>query len=278
MAIFSYLERYRYLRSTYLFVLAGGASKTRFQERLGDLFHEGYLLRPEQQWQTADARSQPAIHEIAGKGECISRAHGYPAGVRATFLGTRAHRQFAHSVMICECLASIELATRENPNLRFVPWGEILARAPEHVRSDPIPFRFASPTGAVVPDGLFGIEYRDTDGGTKYRFFALEVDRGTMPVTRTSQYQTSYAAKLGAYQKIISDKFYSTWLGLPNLFVLTITTSDARCRQMAQVVAQHCERLLFLFKPIGENALRTPTPSLLTDPWIQVGHGLFSLV
>ena len=75
-----------------------------------------------------------------------------------------------------------------------------------------------------MPDGLFGIEYGS--GGTKaYRFFALEADRGTMPVVRSGAGQTSYLAKLASYQKIIGSRTFKTHLGLPNLLVLTLTTS-----------------------------------------------------
>src|SRR5580692_9118008 len=48
--IFRVLARYRYLPSTYIYAFVGGASETRFKERLGDLFHEGYLDRPGRQW------------------------------------------------------------------------------------------------------------------------------------------------------------------------------------------------------------------------------------
>ena len=54
--IFKLLQRYRYLHSTYIHAFVGGASATRFRERLGDLFHEGYLDRPAQQWEFADDR------------------------------------------------------------------------------------------------------------------------------------------------------------------------------------------------------------------------------
>src|ERR1700743_3862316 len=61
--IFKLLSRYRYLRSTYIHAFVGGASETRFKERLGDLFHEGFLDRPEAQWEFADARCMPAVYE-----------------------------------------------------------------------------------------------------------------------------------------------------------------------------------------------------------------------
>src|ERR1700679_3042627 len=65
--IFKLLRRYRYLRSTYIQAFVGGASVTRFKERLGDLFHEGYLDRPAQQWVFGDARFAPVAYED-GKG------------------------------------------------------------------------------------------------------------------------------------------------------------------------------------------------------------------
>src|SRR4051812_40289463 len=61
--IFRLLGRYRYLRSNYIHAFVGGASGTRFKERLGDLFHEGYLDRPCQQWDFANARYRPVVYE-----------------------------------------------------------------------------------------------------------------------------------------------------------------------------------------------------------------------
>jgi hypothetical protein len=60
--IFRWLCRYRYLRSTYLHAFVGGTSETRFKERLGDLFHEGYLDRPDQQWQFSGYLSSPVVY------------------------------------------------------------------------------------------------------------------------------------------------------------------------------------------------------------------------
>jgi len=70
-ALFRVLAEYRYLRSTYLYAFAKGASETRFKERLGDLFHEGFIDRPEKQWDFMDARSTPVVYEL---GERARRA------------------------------------------------------------------------------------------------------------------------------------------------------------------------------------------------------------
>jgi hypothetical protein len=99
--------RYRYLSSTYIYAFVRGASETRFKERLGGPFHEGYLDRPERQWEMADCRLRPVIHEIgAGAKRALEQA-GIVEESR-TWLGAQAHRQFAHSLMVCEVLASIE--------------------------------------------------------------------------------------------------------------------------------------------------------------------------
>src|SRR5882757_2267235 len=74
--IFKTLLRYRYLRSTYIHAFVGGASETRFKERLGDLFHEGYLDRPAQQWAFADARHTPVVHECGRAAGQALRACG----------------------------------------------------------------------------------------------------------------------------------------------------------------------------------------------------------
>jgi hypothetical protein len=204
--IFKLLDRYLYLRSTFIHAFVGGASETRLKERLGHLYHEcGYLDRPQQQWQFANARHMPVVYENSDAAREVLRQLGIPSDEQSPTIvrsGTCSNRQFAHSRMICEILASIELGVRTHPNLRFVSWSEILAKAPEETRNSPHPFRipvlpsqasggdWSVQRGAyIVPDGLFGLEY--TIGEKKsYRFFALEADRATMPVARSAVGQT----------------------------------------------------------------------------------------
>lgn len=67
--ILRWLYRYRFLRATQLLTLVRPRSEKRFIERLGDLFHEtGLVARPEAQWRRFDARYQPIIYELSGKG------------------------------------------------------------------------------------------------------------------------------------------------------------------------------------------------------------------
>lgn len=278
--IFRALMRYRYLRSTYLHAFVGGKSETRFKERLGDLFHEGFIDRPAQQWQFAEARTAPVVYELGAGARRALAEFGECTDESRTFLTTGAHRQFAHSMLICECLASIELATLSRPAIRFIPWCEILARALAQGRVVPVPFRFPVSQGVIViPDGLFGLEYK-TGAKSSYRIFALEVDRGTMPVARSNGRQTSYLAKLAAYRAIIDRELYRALLGVPNLLLLTITTSEVRMADMLQKLG-HNGGLhgAFLFKPIsiGMRTLVIPHPDFLATPWERVGHAAMSI-
>jgi hypothetical protein len=268
--IFQLLSRYRYLSSTYIHAFVGGASETRLKERLGDLFHEGYLERPEQQWNLADARCRPAVYESSkGSVQALHADGGLPDDQR-TFLAATAHRQFQHSLMICEVLASLELGLRSVSELRLIAWPEILARAPDATHSSPTPFRLPLPSGGyLVPDGLFGIEY--AQGDTKaYRFFALEVDRGTMPVARSNPAQTSILGKVAAYREVMARQVHKTHWGVPNLLVLTVTTSESRMREMIRCLGDHGgECAAFLFAAATDADLKVPLPRLLTEPWLR---------
>src|SRR6185312_5424771 len=151
--MFKLLDRYRYLRSTFIHAFVGGRSKTRCKERLGHLYHEGgYLDRPQQQWQFANSRHMPVVYDNAEGAtrvlhECgvLNDGHETAHGCN----GAGPHRQFPHALMICEILASIELSARADPNLRFISWREILAKAPEHTRRSPHPFRIPVPQSQV---------------------------------------------------------------------------------------------------------------------------------
>ncbi|HEY4940021.1 MAG TPA: replication-relaxation family protein [Rhizomicrobium sp.] len=269
--IFKLLGRYRYLRSTYIHAFVGGASETRFKERLGDLFHEGYLDRPTQQWEFADARHRPAVYEIGAGARRVLQEAGGTSGDARTFLSEAFHRQFLHSLMICELLASLDIGIRANPRLRLIAWPEILGRAPEATRSSPTPFRVPLPSGGyLVPDGLFGIEYGST-GAKAYRFFALEADRGMMPVARSNSSQSSYLGKLATYREIIDRRLYKTHMGLPNLLVLTTMTSEKRLSETLRRSGEAEGSPQFLFKVIDADVSREPLLRLLTEPWERAG-------
>lgn len=273
IAIFRTLARYRYLRSTYLYAFAGGASETRFKERLGDLYHEGYLERPESQWRYADARHRPAVHELADAGRrCLSDA-GVFVDDQRTWL-RNPQRQYEHALMTCEVLASIELGLPRGA--RFISWPEILAKAPTSARKEgPVAFEIGGQK--LVPDALFGIGYTGASGTESYRFFAVEIDRGTMPVVRSLSSQTAFLPKLAGYSAVLRQGLFKTQLGLPNLLVLTVTIGDSRRHTMIDALAAMPDDSgAFLFGYVAQPA-STPVTSLISSPWLRARCGSVDL-
>ena len=287
--IFRLLERYRYLRSTFIHAFVGG-DKTKLIERLGHLFHEGrYIDRPSDQWERIDGRCQPAVYEIDRRGQGVLRERGLLDDTKPAGRHRGAQRQFAHTLMVCDIVASIELATRQTPGVRFIPWTEILARAPERTRQSPAPMRLpvsisypTSQNGAhqaievkLTPDAVFGLEYT-VAGAKSYRFFALEADRATMPVSRSTLRVSSYLRKILAYRQATAREMHKTHYGIPNLLVLTATVSDGHMRGIMRLLDEIAgASTLFLFKTaatfgtIGITPL--PSPEMLTQPWERVG-------
>jgi hypothetical protein len=276
------LGRYRYLRSNFLYAFLGGASEKRFKERLGHLYHDGgYINRPSQQWEFANCRYMPAVYELDRAGERILREYGSdsPSSFLSAGRCGKPSRQFTHTLMVSEILASIELAVRAVPHLRFISPQEVIARAPDQARKAGNPLEMAVSGGKLIPDGLFGIEY----GSKAYRFFALEADRNTMPSTRSDLRQSSFLRKLVAYRTLAAEKLHKSHWGIPNLLVLTVTTSDAHMRTlMSGLEGLTVSSTIFLFKamPALGNVLHAACPcsTLLTEPWERVGNDPISLV
>ncbi len=276
LELLTLLGRYRYLRSNFLYAFLGGASEKRFKERLGHLYHDGgYINRPSQQWEFANCRYMPAVYELDRAGERVLREYGSdnPGGLPGLGRSGKPSRQFAHTLMVSEILASIELAVRAAPRLRFISPQEVIARAPDQARKAGNPLEMSASGGKLIPDGLFGIEY----GSKAYRFFALEADRNTMPSTRSDLRQSSFLKKLVAYRTIVAERLYKTHWGIPNLLVLTVTTSDAHMRSlMTTLEGLTASSTMFLFKATSQfgnvQAAASPSPLLFTEPWQRVGR------
>lgn len=286
--LFKLLYRYPYLRSTFLYAFLGGASETRFKERLGHLYHEGgHIDRPTQQWQFANSRYMPVIYELGEAGERMLRDLGL-LGTNSLSRRNRVgpNRQFAHALMISDIIASIELGVRSDPSLRFVGWQEILGRAPEATRradnplAVPVSVSYQSPRTKgshradirAVPDALFGLEY-SRDGKKTYRFFALEADRNSMPVARSNLAQSSYLRKILSYTEIIRQGLHKFHFGVPNLLVLTVTTNERHMHGIMKLVRDlEGDLRPFLFKALPSStdfAVASPVPEILTSPWLR---------
>jgi hypothetical protein len=299
--IFKLLHRYRYLRSTTIWDLlplnVRGRSFKRFQDRLTDLFHEtdtnhggAYLDWPQLQRRSFSARHTPSIYALSPAGEALLEEFGIQVpNVTDLVCDGRmnAKREFPHAMMICDTLASIELGTHADPNIRFVPWPEIMTKAPQITRCSHNPFaipvkishRFPRTSVVVhdqfnlIPDGLFGLAYTQPNGKILFRFFVLEAERRNR-VNTGSLKGSSFLKKILAYRYIIDGGIYKSQFGIPNLMVLTVVPHLARIETMTKAVIDllgNSGSPYFLFNTIpvlGEDYLAEPDQrTLLTRPW-----------
>jgi Replication-relaxation len=295
LVIFELLLRYRYLRSDFIHAFIGG-DRTKLIQRLNALYREPncYLARPHQQRNYFNANYRSLIYELDQNGERALREYGcYDPAQAVAWLrrGRESHVTFAHSVMICDALASIELGIRNNPELRIVPWSEIVARMPDDVRNSKLshclPVNISHAFGkerhqskkALMPDAVFGIEWR----GKGSRYFALECDRDHEPLYRSNLNQTSYLRKVLQYQDVARSRTFKTHWGLPNLLVLNVTTSELHKHKIKDLVLELTEGkgasyLLFKTMPsLGDFATAPATGHLLSEPWERAGRDPFRL-
>jgi hypothetical protein len=295
LGILSLLQRYRYASTEHIHAFVGG-QKNRLQERLARLYREPncYINRPAQQRQYFNANYRPILYELDQNGERALRGRGHlDDDAAVTWLNCRrdGRTDFAHAVMVCEALASIELGVRGNPSLRFVGWPEIKARIPEAARKSKLlhclPARISHQIKSAVqvcdkalaPDVVFGIAYE----GHGARFFALECDRDSEPLRRTNLQQTSYMRKLLQYRQVLRERAYHSQWGIPNLLVLNLTTSELHMRKIVALAEELCGdiRPFLLFKAmpsLGDFAPpEPPTGRLLTEAWVRPGLADFRL-
>jgi hypothetical protein len=136
-------------------------------------------------------------------------------------------------------MTGLELACRQDNGIALIREHEILTQAPERTRNSREPLRLSVPglsnqigVSSVVADALFGLSFAD---GTA-AYFLLELDRGSMPVTRSRFDQTSFKRKLKVYWEAWKAGSHVEHFGLRQIRVLTVTDSASRCDNMVQAV------------------------------------------
>jgi DNA-binding PadR family transcriptional regulator len=275
------LARYRYLRSSFIRTFTE-RDKSSVNYSLSKLFDHGYLDKPREQRRGYNSLYSHHIYELDVKGnhELLER------GIKERDI-TRLYRQktdgpvknFAHSMMICDATASIELGVRQS-HCEFIGWQEIIARTSA---TNPMKLPcaishtfhntdFQRLQSFVIPDGLFGIRYPDN----QVSFFALEAEHYN-PIYPTNLHRSSFLKKLLAYRDVIKSGVYKSQLKLPNLRVLVVAPTPARISSMIELTKQITGGTnLFLFSdvPVQEEIFKAPPPfpELFTSEWKRAGR------
>lgn len=267
------LYRYKYLRTSFLQRLLECENRA-LNYRLQLRRSQGYIFQPPEQRRGYNNLWCPRIHSITKKGEQVLVEHDrHPLKV------TRLHRpkgdvpvkNFAHAMMICDTLASIEIGLKDKAEV--IPWTAIVERG---TVSEPmrLPFNAVhegkSVTGKLVPDGLFGIRYPNG----QVSFFALEAENFN-PVEPNDLKRASTLKKLIAYNDIITQKRYQQ-LGINNLRVLFVFPTKARAihaKELAERLFTRSNAFLFHDIPVQELLFIAPPPfpELVTSDWMRAG-------
>lgn len=231
-----------------------------------------WLARPPQQFANFEARYQHMVYALAPRARIALATRG-----TVSRFAPRGG-PFVHQLMGACVAASIELSATA-AGIRYIPREEIFAH-PNCVAATNTAMPLAISLGGserrtLIPDDLFGLRY--PEGG--YRFFAVEIDRCTECIESGKTTKGTFAAKIAAYQQILSRKLYREWWGIPNLTVLTVTTNRVHAANLIDHVrraGQHSERFAFAVDPSFGADWRVPKhvfTHLLDNRWMTACGG-----
>ena len=235
-------HRHGPLPSSYLLEFGDvfGTSKKRARERLGDLFHEAntahagaYLTRPPQQFQTIDSRYSQLVYDLAPAAKVALKQNDYWSDVSGPNGGPWWHRLMASTIT-----SSIELGCLGREDVNFISQSKILERAGVRL-SCPVEYVDLNAKQRVrrdlQPDAMFGLEYV-TIQGRRFRFFMVEADRSTEPLTSSTSARKSHLRTLRQYEALIAGHAYKKQFKLTApLLVLFVANSTKRVQKMIEV-------------------------------------------
>jgi Replication-relaxation len=263
-------------------------SEKRAKERLTDLFNEdntpdsgSYLSRPAQQFRTIDSRYNQLVYDLTPASEKALKAAGQWSSVNKTTSGP-----WLHKFMVSCITASIELATLNRDDIIYIPQTQLLKRAGTSLRYTVNTFDPSAKkeiTKDLIPDALFGLEYK-TPKGNRFRCFLVEADRSTEPATSKNFNRKSWQRNLLQYEKYIGEKLYRNHLNLKtSLMLLNIVTDQQRAEQIQRLIPKYAEnireQILFQsWEDFGE-VFKPPKPNtiFLDDGWKRAGHSDFRI-
>jgi hypothetical protein len=241
ITIIRHIARHRFLRSTHIAALVG-RSLDRVNDRLLRLFHAGYVDRPRAQLDYyPNSGSAPMVYALADLGAHLlaERDGSRKPDVEFSRRNRSAGRPFIdHQLEIVDFYVSLQCATRRRSDVSLIHSEDIVAGFPEETRTSREPLSLRASVAhqgtdaniTIVPDLTFGLRFPD---GSR-RCFLVEIDRGTMPITRSDVMQTSFERKMRAYLAAYAARQHDVQFGWKTFRVLTVTTDSHRMKAMME--------------------------------------------
>jgi hypothetical protein len=132
--------------------------------------------------------------------------------------------------------SSIEIGTLTRKDLLYISNSAIAARAAAR-DSCQAPIG-ALPHAPLQPDGLFGLQYTE-NGNRLFRFFAVEADRATEPMTSPNKSRKSIHQNFMKYLAYIESGTYRVQIGVTApLLVLYIFSNQLRLSNAVRLLAE----------------------------------------
>ncbi|HEY1745812.1 MAG TPA: replication-relaxation family protein [Xanthobacteraceae bacterium] len=194
LKLLAHVARHRFLSSAQLAALDRGSPQNVVRS-LRLLFDHGYLDRPASHLVMVPLQgTRPLVYALGQRGARALRTHGYLVDDRTdwTEKNKRAGAIFIeHTLAVADFMGGLEVACNVRKDVELLREPDVLSIAPQETRSAREPLRWAVDAVyrgrrqrySVVPDGLFGLRFSDDTAA----YFMLEVDRGTIPITRSDK-------------------------------------------------------------------------------------------
>ena len=249
VAIIRAVARHRLLRSIHVSIILGAPHK-KVCDRLTRLYHAGYLDRPRAQiaYYVAGGGSTPMAYALSARGARLLLERGDATPIHVVAADSK-QPYLLHALAVADFRIRLRAALLARPDIRLID-DEALPASP----ATPVHVAVAGDAVvATVPDYVFALHR--ADGAV--RNYAVEIDRGTMPITRASLTQSSVMRKVVAYAAIKEQGLYRQQFGWRNFRVLIVTDDAKRAANMRSAVAPSLMASLVL---VADAAAIAPDP------------------
>ena len=256
------VARHRLLRSTHIAALIG-RSIDRINDRLKLLFTPAISTGRAQRDRFPTSGSAPFVYALADRGARLLRERD--GGALPSIEWGRKNREAGRPFIehqIVNFQVALQRAVAQRHDVRLISEEDMntaasrrqtpASRAPFALRAN-LSHRGQMYQVSVIPDLVFGLQLAD---GSR-RNFMVEIDRGTMPVSRSDPDRTSFDRKMRVYLSAHAATQHERQFGWKNFRVLTITTDRRRMSSMMEASRQlritHSPGpALFLFATFGD--------------------------
>ncbi len=245
--------------------------KQRLRRRLQRLLRAGYLTR------LKTPIDQPRDYVLSQRGmNALSNARHVPPRRMNIPRSARSYRN--HDLALSDFTVSMDLFARSLQGVSLINELKLIHRSPRldvrAYRGWPVTVRNTAERLEfwVKPDRFLGVEFANRPAGRNARYFAIEIDRGSMPLKAAILTKASIFRKLLAYDATHHNKVLRAIFGIEHAYTLFLTTGRRRRDNMVQLCRdivtnrQTAKSMLFAVQPASPTI--GAIPDLSKQIWI----------